>query len=78
MHFLRTLVFSAVVFASAAFAATINVGGCGETTANEIEIDIKVHRKQSAEVSQQSVFPALNSPLNTTHSYSCYCVHLRL
>ena len=73
MHFLRPLVFSAIVFASAAFAATIHVDGCGETTAKEIEIDIIVHYKQPAEVSQQSVFLVLNSPLNThIHVIVCY------
>ena len=55
MHFLRALVFSAVVYASAAFAATIRVGGCDEAT-KDTEIDIKVYHKQLAEVSEQLVF----------------------
>ena len=65
MHFLRAHVFSAVVYASAAFAATIRVGGCDEATAKDIEIDIKVYHKQLAEVSEQLVFLMINSPLNT-------------
>ena len=67
MHFLRALVFSAVVYASAAFAATIRIGGggCEDATTNDIEIDIKVYQKQLAEVSEQLVFPMINSPPNT-------------
>ena len=63
--FLAHLVFSAVVYASAAFAATIPIGGCDEATAKDIEIDIAVYHKQLAEVSEQLVFPMINSPLNT-------------
>lgn len=70
MHFLRSLVFSAVVYASAAFAAShgIPVGNGDEATANlkDTEIDIKMHYEQPAEVLQQLVFPSMiNSPLNT-------------
>ena len=65
MHFLRTIVFSAVVYVSAAFAATIPIGGCDEATAKDIESDITVYHKQLAEVSEQLVFPMINSPLNT-------------
>ena len=56
MHFSRALVFSAVVYASAAFAATIHV--------DDTEINIKEYHKQLAdsEVSEQLVFPMLNSP----------------
>ena len=55
MHFLRALIFSAVVYASAVIAATIRVGGCDEAT-KDTEIDIKVYHKQLAEVSEQLVF----------------------
>ena len=56
---MRALVFSAVVYATAAFAATIGVGGCDSddaTTKDMIEIDIKMYHKQLAEVSEQLVF----------------------
>ena len=56
MHFLRALVFSAVVYASAAFGATIRVGGCDEATTKDAEINIKEYHKQLAEVSEQLVF----------------------
>ena len=59
MHFLRALVFSAVVYASAAFAATIRVGGCDEATTKDTEINIKEYHKQLAEVSEQLVFRIL-------------------
>ena len=75
MHFLRALVFSVVVYASTAFAATIPVGGCDETTAKDIEIDIKVYHKQLAEVSEQLVFPMINSPLNTD-IHVVVCIHI--
>ena len=75
MHFLYTLVFTSVVYASAAFAATIRVGGCDEATSKNIEIDIKVHHEQSAaEVSEQLVFSMINSPLNT-HINVIVCIY---
>ena len=43
MHFLRTFVFSAVLWASSAFAVTIPVGGCG---GDAIEINIKMQHEQ--------------------------------
>ena len=75
MHFLRALVFSTVVYASAAFAATIRVGSCDEAIAKDIEIDIiEVYHEQPAEVSEQLVFPMINSPLNT-HIHVIMCVY---
>ena len=59
MHFLRTLVVSAL-YASAALAATIPGGGCaGE---KDIEVTIKIHPERPVAkdavvlVSEQSVF----------------------
>lgn len=74
MHFLRTLVFSAVVYASAAFAVTIPVGSCDEVKAKDIKIDIEVNHKQLAEVSEQLVFPMTNSLLDT-HIYANVCIY---
>lgn len=45
MYFLRTFVFSAVLWASGAIAATLPVGGCAGGDA--IEINIKIQHEPS-------------------------------
>jgi hypothetical protein len=74
MHFLRTLVFSAVFCASAAFAATIRVGDCNGAAEKDIEIDIKVHHEQPAEVSEQLVVSNDKLPL-ITHTHVILCIY---
>jgi hypothetical protein len=63
MYFLRTFVFSAVLWASGTYAATLPVGGCAE--GNAIEIDIKMQHESptpkgagevASEVSEKLVF----------------------
>jgi hypothetical protein len=80
MQFLRTLVFSAVFCASGAFAATIHVahGDCaGE---KGIEIDVKIAHERpipkgaGVGVSEQFVFPMINSPL-CTHIHVILCIY---
>jgi hypothetical protein len=80
MQVLRTLVFSAVFCASGAFAATIHVthGDCaGE---KGIEIDVKIPHEHpilkgaGIGVSEQFVFPMINSPLST-HIHVILCIY---
>jgi hypothetical protein len=73
MHFLRTLVFSAVFCVSGAFAATIRVAQSECTREKDIEIDFKIHPiTKGADVgtSEQLVFPMINS----THIHVILCI----
>lgn len=78
MHFLRTLVLSAL-YASAAFAATIPDGGCAEE--KDVEVTIKIHPERPIAkgawvgVSEQSVFSMINSP-SPERSHLCHFVRL--
>ena len=77
MHFLHTLVLSAL-HASTAFAATIPGGGCaGE---KDVEVTIKINHEQpiakgaGVGFSEQSVFSMINSPPERSHL--CHFVRL--
>lgn len=67
MHFLRTLVSSAILCVAGAYALTVPVGGyAGE---NDMEITIKIHHEQSVPtdaeigISEQLVFSMIKSRL---------------
>lgn len=77
MHFLRPLVLSALLYATAAFAATVPVGGpSGE---GDVEVTIKIHHEQptgkgaGVGVSGWLVCSMINSPLSA-HVYVILCV----
>ena len=73
MHFLRTLVFSSALYASAALAATIPVGG---ENLKDVEITIKIHStgipngaQAAVSLSEQSVFSTINSLPERPHLF---------
>ena len=72
MQFLRALVFSAVLYASASFAATIPVGG-----QEDVEITIKMHpvaEGGNVGFSDQLVFSMINSFLSP-HIHVILCIY---
>jgi hypothetical protein len=78
MHFLRTFVFSAVLWASGTYAATLPIGGCAGGNAVEVNIKIQIPTPEGAgevgsEISEKLVFNDKHSP-EYSHFYNCYFV----